>query len=222
MHRFHLSPDLCKGTQLTLTGSEAHHAANVLRLRPGASVSVLDGAGKVLGCEVDAVSKCEVHLRVVKIESVPALPYRLTLLLAVPKGKLIDSIIQKATELGVARIVPLLSERVVTHLDDDGAEAKAAKWQQIAVEATKQCGQAWPHCLVASTAICCHLAALASAPSSSRCVTTRSDNSGTIRATPSSVAFWMIESISFPFGTASSNVRRYGKAGTDSIFTTRR
>ncbi len=143
MHRFHLPPEQCKGTQLALTGSEAHHAANVLRLRPGTAVTVLDGAGKVFACEVDAVSKREVHLRVMKTESDPELPYRITLLLAVPKGKLIDSIIQKATELGVARIVPLLSERVVTQLDDDGAEAKAAKWQQIAVEATKQCGQAW-------------------------------------------------------------------------------
>ena len=143
MHRFHLSREQCKGTQLTLTGSEAHHAANVLRLRPGAAVTVLDGAGKVFGCVVDAVSKREVLLRVMRTESVPKLPFRITLLLAVPKGKLIDSIIQKATELGVARVVPLLSERVVTQLDDDGAEAKAAKWQQIAVEATKQCGQAW-------------------------------------------------------------------------------
>ena len=65
---------------------------------------MLDGAGKVFGCGVDAVSKREVQLRVVKTELVQALPYRLTLLLAVPKGKLIDSIIQKATELGVARI----------------------------------------------------------------------------------------------------------------------
>ncbi len=52
MHRFHLPPEQSKGPQLTLTGSEAHHAANVLRLRPGAAVTVLDGAGKVFGCEV--------------------------------------------------------------------------------------------------------------------------------------------------------------------------
>ncbi len=143
MHRFHLPPEQCRGTHLTLTGSEAHHAANVLRLREGAAVTVLDGAGGVVACEVGTVTKREVHLRVARTETIPAPPHRITLLLAVPKGKLIDSIIQKATELGVARVVPLLTERVVTHLDDDGAEAKAAKWQQVAIEATKQCGQAW-------------------------------------------------------------------------------
>jgi 16S rRNA (uracil1498-N3)-methyltransferase len=143
MHRFHMPPDQCRGNRLTLTGSEAHHAANVLRLRPGAEATVLDGAGKVIACEVETVTKREVHLRVVRTETIPAMPCRITLLLAVPKGKLIDVIIQKATELGVARVVPLLTERVVTHLDGDGAEAKAAKWQQVAVEAIKQCGQAW-------------------------------------------------------------------------------
>jgi 16S rRNA (uracil1498-N3)-methyltransferase len=52
-------------------------------------------------------------------------------------------VIQKATELGVSRVVPLLSERVVTHLDSESAEAKTEKWQQVAVEAIKQCGAAW-------------------------------------------------------------------------------
>jgi len=67
----------------------------------------------------------------------------ITLLQAIPKGKIIESIIQKATELGVSRVVPILSERVVTHVDRGGAEAKAEKWQQVAIEAIKQCGNAW-------------------------------------------------------------------------------
>jgi 16S rRNA (uracil1498-N3)-methyltransferase len=65
------------------------------------------------------------------------------LLVAVPKGKIIEDIIQKAVELGANRIVPLLTERVVTQLDDDGAKAKREKWQQVAVEAIKQCGATW-------------------------------------------------------------------------------
>ena len=60
-----------------------------------------------------------------------------------PKGKIIESIIQKAVELGAHRIVPLLTERVVTHLDDESAEHKREKWQQVAIEAIKQCGAAW-------------------------------------------------------------------------------
>jgi 16S rRNA (uracil1498-N3)-methyltransferase len=143
MHRFYLPPEQSRGPELVLTDGEAHHAANVLRLRAGQSVVVLDGAGGVLDCEVSSVSKRSVGLRVIKRTGVPAAALSITLLLAVPKGKIIESIIQKATELGVARIVPLLTERVVTQLDDDGAEAKAEKWQQVAIEAAKQCGQAW-------------------------------------------------------------------------------
>jgi 16S rRNA (uracil1498-N3)-methyltransferase len=62
---------------------------------------------------------------------------------AIPKGRIIESIIQKAAELGAARIVPLLSERVVAQLDEESAESKAEKWRQTAVEAIKQCGSAW-------------------------------------------------------------------------------
>ena len=76
-----------------------------------------------------------------KIHSRPACA--ITLLVAVPKGKIIEAIIQKAVELGAHRIVPLLTERVVTHLDDEGAEHKREKWQQVAIEAIKQCGAAW-------------------------------------------------------------------------------
>jgi 16S rRNA (uracil1498-N3)-methyltransferase len=64
-------------------------------------------------------------------------------LVAVPKGKIIEDIIQKSAELGVQRIVPLLTERVITQVDAAGAEAKREKWQQVAVEAIKQCGAAW-------------------------------------------------------------------------------
>ena len=65
------------------------------------------------------------------------------MLVAIPKGKIIEDVIEKSVELGVHRIVPLLTERVVTHLDDSGAETKRGKWQQVAIEAMKQCGTAW-------------------------------------------------------------------------------
>ena len=60
-----------------------------------------------------------------------------------PKGKIIEDIIQKSVELGAHRIVPLLTERVVTHLDDRERRHKREKWQQVAIEAIKQCGAAW-------------------------------------------------------------------------------
>lgn len=142
-HRFHLPPDQCRRPALLLTDSEAHHAVHVLRVRPGDRVTVLDGAGGEFACEVVTTSHDRVELRIREKHAHPPPPCALTLLQALPKGKLIESIIQKATELSAARIVPLLSERVVAHLGTDDASRKADKWQGVAIEAIKQCGSAW-------------------------------------------------------------------------------
>src|ERR1700722_9529718 len=143
MHRFYLPPAQCKDNVLLLSEAEAHHALDVLRVRPSERVVVLDGAGQELLCEVQGPEGKQVKLSVVQRNAVPPLPYQITLLQAIPKGKVIESIIQKATELGTWRIVPLLSDRVTTQLDDEGAAAKAERWQQTAIEAIKQCGSAW-------------------------------------------------------------------------------
>lgn len=104
---------------------------------------VLDGAGRQFRCKVEQSASDRVALAVLETRTMP-LPFgRITLLQAIPKGKTIESIIQKATELGVSRIIPLLSERVVVHLDQKEAARKAAKWQAVAVEAIKQSGAAW-------------------------------------------------------------------------------
>ncbi len=143
MHRFYLPPAQCAGDQLRLTDREAHHALHVLRLRSGETVTVLDGAGHSLVCEVTGLARAEVGLKVTARQFVPLPPCQITLLQALPKGKIIESIIQKAVELGAHRVIPILSERVVSQLDGDGAESKREKWQQVAVEAIKQSGAAW-------------------------------------------------------------------------------
>src|SRR5215813_11220810 len=146
MHRFYLPPESCKGDELFLTGSEAHHALHVVRVRRGQNITVLDGAGHECLCDVQQSDRDKIRLCVRERRAAAPLPCRITLLQAVPKGKLFEAIVQKATELGAARIVPLLSERVVVHLNKNEAVRKAAKWQSIAVEAIKQCGAAWlPH-----------------------------------------------------------------------------
>jgi 16S rRNA (uracil1498-N3)-methyltransferase len=143
LHRFYLNPEHCHDTTLVLTGREAHHGLNVLRLRAGERVTVLDGVGHEYLCEVQELNRDSVRLAVRQKNSISALPFQVTLLQAIPKGKLFEAIVQKATELGVSRIVPLLSERVVTHLDDERAEHKVDKWRAVAIEAIKQCGSAW-------------------------------------------------------------------------------
>ena len=143
LHRFYLPVESCRGDSLRLDGREAHHALHVLRLQRGERVTVLDGAGTEYLCAVESANKNALVLAVGEKRFTPAPPCPLTLLVAIPKGKIIEDIIQKAVELGTHRIIPLLSERVVTHLDADGAENKREKWQQVAVEAIKQCGAAW-------------------------------------------------------------------------------
>jgi 16S rRNA (uracil1498-N3)-methyltransferase len=143
MHRFHLPPENCRGHSLRLDGREAHHALQVLRVKRGERVTVLDGSGGEFLCDVENAAKDSLTLAVKEKKVHPASPCPVTLLVAIPKGKIIEDIIQKAVELGASRIVPLLTERVVTHLDREGAEHKREKWQQVAIEAIKQCGAAW-------------------------------------------------------------------------------
>jgi len=143
MHRFYLPPENCRGETLRLDGREAHHALHVLRLKRGDSATVLDGAGWELFCAVENAAKDSLVLAVKEMKFSPAAPCPVSLFIAIPKGKIIEDIIEKAVELGAQRIVPLLTERVITHLGQADAEAKREKWQQAAIEAIKQCGAAW-------------------------------------------------------------------------------
>jgi 16S rRNA (uracil1498-N3)-methyltransferase len=143
MHRFYLPSSLCTDAVLTLSGREAHHGLHVLRLRRGEQATILDGAGGEYLCEVSELDRERIRLTVQRKELTPPLPYAITLVQAIPKGKVIESIVQKATELGVSRIVPLISERVVSQLDEERSEKKSEHWRQIAIEAIKQCGSTW-------------------------------------------------------------------------------
>lgn len=143
MHRFYLPPERTLGPSLKLAGGEAHHALRVLRLRPGDRVTVLDGAGGEWFCEIERSGRQEVGLRVLDKRSHPAQACRITLVQAIPKGKCFDCIIEKATELGAARVAPLLTERVVVRLEGKEIAGKLAKWRAVAIEAIKQCGTPW-------------------------------------------------------------------------------
>jgi 16S rRNA (uracil1498-N3)-methyltransferase len=143
VQRFFLPPEETRTDSLTLEEREAHHALHVVRLRPGEEVMVLNGHGERLWCETTSLTRREVHLRVTRRESCPPRPWPVTLIQALPKAKTFDTIVQKATELGAARVIPLLSQRVVSQIDAERSESKLEHWRSIAVESIKQCGSPW-------------------------------------------------------------------------------
>lgn len=137
MHRFYC-PDL---DTLVLGPEESHHAVSVLRLGAGDALTAFDGRGREVRGKIESASRDAVRFSVLTRHTTPAPAARIRLGQAVPKGKAMDLILQKTTELGVAAIHPVLSDRSVVQLDGDRAEDKAAKWRQAAIEACKQCGQ---------------------------------------------------------------------------------
>ncbi len=143
MHRFHIPPGTANGAEALLSPEESHHAVRVLRLAPNDAVTLLDGAGVVAHGSVLAADKRAVRVAVRERIVHPPLPCSVTLLQALPKGRLMDTIVEKATELGAARIVPLLTEHTVSRPDDDHAASKLEKWQTTALEAVKQCSNPW-------------------------------------------------------------------------------
>jgi len=143
VHRFFVDPSQSKENLIKLSEREAHHGLHVLRLKEGERVMALDGAGSELLCQIEQAGKRGVTLRVYQRNAVPPLPCRLTLVQAVPKGKAMETIVQKAAELGAARIVPILAERTVAHVNEENTETKVEKWTAIAIDAIKQCGSAW-------------------------------------------------------------------------------
>jgi len=146
MHRFFISPENWNSGALALGGSEAHHARDVLRMRVGEKVVLFNGRGREITAEIVDLGSDEIRLR--KLHEAEALPLQCRIVLgqAIPKGKNMDLIVQKAVEIGASEIAPIISDRTIVHVDSKSAGQKQSKWQQIAVEAAKQCGQNWlPH-----------------------------------------------------------------------------
>jgi len=143
MPRFYIPPARWNLDRLVLDEEESHHAANVLRLQAGERATVFNGEGSSAAVEIASVSKRAVELKLLQASQSPAPACRITLGQAVPKGKNMDLIVQKATELGAAAIAPLLTAHTVVQFDARDAGKKREKWQSVAIEASKQCGQNW-------------------------------------------------------------------------------
>lgn len=145
--RFYAPPDAFNSHRgnVTLASDEARYLREVLRLKAGDEVFVFDGAGKEFQCRIEE-SRRESALLEVLAETTPARPespLELTLGLALLKGEKFDLVVQKVTELGVTRIVPLTTKFADIRLrDESDASKRTARWQRIALEAAKQSGRA--------------------------------------------------------------------------------
>ena len=140
--RVYVEMSLEPGSNLELPADTGAHVARVLRAREGDALVLFNGDGREFDGEIASVRGTRVHAAVLGARSVDReSPLAVTLVQCVPRGDRMDFIVQKATELGVTRIVPVLSRRSVVRLDEDQAESKALHWRAVAVSACEQCGR---------------------------------------------------------------------------------
>jgi 16S rRNA (uracil1498-N3)-methyltransferase len=146
MHRFYISPEDWNPGALVLAGAEAHHARDVLRIKVGEKLVIFNGRGREITAEIVDIGSDQIGLRKLHEAETSPLQCRIVLGQAISKGKNMDLIVQKAVEIGATEIAPIISDRTIVRIDFESAAQKQSKWQQIAVEAAKQCGQNWiPH-----------------------------------------------------------------------------
>lgn len=141
--RIHTPGPLVAPGPASLTGTGAVHVRRVLRLRAGDAVTLFNGDGWDYPATLVALEQDRVAFEVTaRVAARPESPLALTLVQGVARGERMDLVVQKATELGVARIVPVLCERSVVRVTASQAARKQAHWQAIAVAACEQCGRA--------------------------------------------------------------------------------
>ena len=124
-----------------ICGADASHITRSLRMKTGERLTVCDMAGVEYECAVTSVGDTVFADVLSEKKSDTEPPYKATLYQALIKGDKFDTVVQKAVECGVSRIVPVLTERCVVRLTKKDCEKKIARWQRIADEAAKQCGR---------------------------------------------------------------------------------
>jgi 16S rRNA (uracil1498-N3)-methyltransferase len=137
MHRFYI--DHIDGDKAFISDSEQlHHLRDVLRLKVDDEVIIFDRPGNEYLGVITGLDRNQAELKVVRVGSSRSSPIKLTVACAIPKGNRMDDVIDYLTQLGVDRIIPMRTERVVVKLDDAKTEARRKRWQKIAQSAAQQ------------------------------------------------------------------------------------
>jgi 16S rRNA (uracil1498-N3)-methyltransferase len=140
MRFFYVEPTQIAGSKAVLEGAEASHVKNVLRLRRGAAVGLVDGAGFEYTAVIDRIVPGRVELAVTSRQAAPGqAPVRICVAQGCLKEKKMDRVVRQLSELGVARWIPFICERVVARPPSDRASFRQERWRKIAVESLKQC-----------------------------------------------------------------------------------
>ena len=127
---------------LTLGGEDAKHISRSLRMKPGEIITVSDGAGTDYGCEITQIDRDAVALKILYSHESGVEPsVHVTLYQGVPKGDKMEELIQKCVELGISKVVPVLTRRSVSRPEEKSAAKKRERYAKIALEAAKQCGR---------------------------------------------------------------------------------
>jgi 16S rRNA (uracil1498-N3)-methyltransferase len=136
MHRFYI--DRVEGDSAALTDAQLHHLKDVLRLKVGDKVAIFDNEGNEYSGMVASIDKKQAIIKVKSVKRDTRSKINLTIACAVPKGDRMDDVIDQLTQLGVTRIIPVLTERVVVKLDEVKKETRLKRWQIIAQGAAEQ------------------------------------------------------------------------------------
>ena len=143
MTRFHLAPDAVRGDRVAFDAAAAHHLGRVLRAAVGDVVQAVDAGGVLLSVRLTGIAARRAEGLVVgRAPLATESPLELTLAQAVPKGDKMDTIIRMTTELGVTRVIPLMTARTVVRLEPARWASRIVRWQRVAKEAAQQSGRA--------------------------------------------------------------------------------
>lgn len=142
MHHFFVTPDQVKDEYIYIEGSDVNHVKNVLRMKQGEMLQICDGNNKKYICEIDDMTSEYVRALIKEeVGTDTELPSRIYLFQGLPKSDKMELIVQKAVELGVYEIIPVVTKRAVVKLDDKKAGKKVERWNSIAEGGAKQSGR---------------------------------------------------------------------------------
>lgn len=148
MHRFFIEPFQIEDGKIYVEGTDVNHIKNVLRMKPGEQVMISDGEGNQYLCALESLEAKRVWFRIVDTwRENRELSSKIYLFQGLPKSDKMELIIQKATELGVYELIPVVTGRTVVRLDEKKAEKKLTRWNAIAEAASKQSGRSRIPCV---------------------------------------------------------------------------